>query len=276
MRELPIPRIVVNPWQFLTRSILTPAHRLAVCVDEYAVRPSLLHERFLVATISLDQFCARISIVFRLRAPPVTVHTPTRIRSRRWMSLEEALEIAPCPFGELLRRVFRVSRHCDNRICLSTIPAHNYIERQSSSPHVFGQGIRVREAVAALTRMCGYGNRSVGSLGQELSDGLVSVVALTDFHQAGKMEFHPGFDFARRNAGVRMIRAYYRWQASSVNVTEVLRSKTHDGQLSFVVTNSTMGGDPAVGADKVLAVIYRYQGSEAAAIVREGYTLTLP
>ena len=199
MRELPIPRIVVNPWQFLTRSKLTPAHRLAVRVDEYAVRLSLLHERFLVATISLDQFCARISFVFRLRAPPVTVHTPTRIRSRRWMSLEEALEIAPCPFGELLRRVFRVSRHCDNRICLSTIPAHNNIERQSSSPHVFGQGIRVREAVAALTRMCGYGSRSVGSLGQELSDGFVSVVALTDFHQAGKMEFHPGFDFARRN-----------------------------------------------------------------------------
>ncbi len=151
MRELPIPRIVLNPWQFLTRSILTPAHRLAVCVDEYAVRPSLLHERFLVATISLDQFCARISLVFRLRAPPVTVHTPTRIRSRRWMSLEEALEIAPCPFGELLRRVFRVSRHGDNRICLSTIPAHNNIERQSSSPHVFGQGIRVREADASLT-----------------------------------------------------------------------------------------------------------------------------
>lgn len=175
MRKLPIPRIIVNPWQFLTRSILTPAHRLAVCVDEYAVRPSLLHERFLVATISLDQFCARISLAFRLRAPPVTVHTPTRIRSRRWMSLEEAPEIAPCPFGELLRRVFRVSRHCDNRICLSTIPAHNNIERQCSYPHVFGQGIRVREAVASRTRMCGYGSRSVGSLGQELFDGLVSV-----------------------------------------------------------------------------------------------------
>src|SRR5213080_1149581 len=92
MRELPIPRIVVNPWQFLTRSILTPAHRLAVCVDEYAVRLSLLHERFLVATISLDQFCARISLVFRLRVPPVTVHTPTRIRSRRWKSRHVPLE----------------------------------------------------------------------------------------------------------------------------------------------------------------------------------------
>lgn len=27
----------------------------------------------------------------------------------------------------------------------------------------------------------------------------VSIVALTDFHQAGKMEFHPSFDFACRN-----------------------------------------------------------------------------
>jgi DNA gyrase/topoisomerase IV subunit A len=35
--------------------------------------------------------------------------------------------------------------------------------------------------------------------GQELLDVLVSVVALTDFHQAGKIEFHPGFDFTRRN-----------------------------------------------------------------------------
>jgi hypothetical protein len=49
-----------------------------------------------------------------------------------------------------------------------------------------------------------------------------------------------------------------------------------DGQISFVVTNSAMGGDPAIGADKVLVVIYRYQGTEKAAIVREGYTLTLP
>jgi len=34
--------------------------------------------------------------------------------------------------------------------------------------------------------------------GQELFDVLVSVVALTDFHQAGKMEFHPGFDLTLR------------------------------------------------------------------------------
>ncbi|HKV63921.1 MAG TPA: hypothetical protein VJO16_18585, partial [Candidatus Acidoferrum sp.] len=55
-------------------------------------------------------------------------------------------------------------------------------------------------AFASLTRLGGYGaSRSFGSFGQELFDVLVSVVALTDFHQAGKMEFHPGFDLARWN-----------------------------------------------------------------------------
>jgi hypothetical protein len=75
---------------------------------------------------------------------------------------------------------------------------------------------------------------------------------------------------------VRIIRAYYGWQGSTVNVTELLRSRMRDGQISFVVTNSAMGGDPAVGADKILVVIYRYQGTEKAVIVREGFTLTLP
>jgi hypothetical protein len=76
--------------------------------------------------------------------------------------------------------------------------------------------------------------------------------------------------------GVRIVRAYYGWGGSTVNVTELLRSRMRDGQISFVVTNSAMGGDPAVGADKILVVIYRYQGRESAAIVREGNTLTIP
>ena len=76
--------------------------------------------------------------------------------------------------------------------------------------------------------------------------------------------------------GLRIIRAYYGWGGNTVNVTEVLRSRMGNGQISFVVTNSALGGDPAVGADKILVVIYRYQGREAAAIVREGNTLTIP
>jgi len=75
---------------------------------------------------------------------------------------------------------------------------------------------------------------------------------------------------------LRIVRAYYGWQGSTVNVTELLRGRMRDGQISFVVRNSAMGGDSAVGTDKVLVVIYSYQGTEKAAIVREGYTLTLP
>lgn len=76
--------------------------------------------------------------------------------------------------------------------------------------------------------------------------------------------------------GVRIVRAYYGWGGNTVNVTEMLRSRMRDGQISFVVTNSALGGDPAVGADKILVVIYRYQGRESATIVREGNTLTIP
>jgi hypothetical protein len=61
-----------------------------------------------------------------------------------------------------------------------------------------------------------------------------------------------------------------------VNVTEVLQSRIRDGVLSFVVTNSALRGDPAIGADKILIVVYRYQGKESATAVNEGNTLTIP
>src|SRR6266568_4882007 len=76
--------------------------------------------------------------------------------------------------------------------------------------------------------------------------------------------------------GLRIIRAYYGWQGNTVNVTDLLRSRMYERRLSLVVTNSAMGGDPAIGADKILVVIYRYQGKETATIVREGNTLAIP
>src|SRR6266436_8518407 len=76
--------------------------------------------------------------------------------------------------------------------------------------------------------------------------------------------------------GLRIIRAYYGVQGRTVNVTELLRSRVRDGVLSFVVTNGALGGDPAIGADKTLIVVYRYQGNETATAVREGYNLTIP
>jgi hypothetical protein len=76
--------------------------------------------------------------------------------------------------------------------------------------------------------------------------------------------------------GLRIVRAYYGVQGRTVNVTELLRSQVRGASLNFVVTNSALGGDPAVGADKVLIVVYRYQGTETATAVREGNTLSLP
>ena len=76
--------------------------------------------------------------------------------------------------------------------------------------------------------------------------------------------------------GLRIVGAYYGVQGHTANVTELLRSRIHDGMLSFVVTNGGLGGDPAVGVDKILIVVYRYQGLETATAVREGNTLTIP
>jgi hypothetical protein len=75
---------------------------------------------------------------------------------------------------------------------------------------------------------------------------------------------------------LRIIRAYYGVQGRTVNVTELLRSQVRGGVLSFVVSNGSLGGDPAIGADKTLIVVYRFQGNETATAVREGYTLTIP
>jgi hypothetical protein len=76
--------------------------------------------------------------------------------------------------------------------------------------------------------------------------------------------------------GLRIVGAYYGVQGRTVNVTELLRSQVRDGVLSLVVTNGAMGGDPAVGLDKVLIVVYRYQGNETATAVPERTTLTIP
>lgn len=78
------------------------------------------------------------------------------------------------------------------------------------------------------------------------------------------------------NNGIRIVRAYYGVQGRTVNVTELLRSRVRDGALNLVVTNSALGGDPAPGYDKLLIVVYRYQGTESATAVREGNALSLP
>jgi hypothetical protein len=76
--------------------------------------------------------------------------------------------------------------------------------------------------------------------------------------------------------GLMILRAYWGVQGRTANVTELLRNMQRENGLQVMANNRTLGADPAPGADKVLIVIYRVQGQETAAAVREGNTLTIP
>jgi hypothetical protein len=73
-----------------------------------------------------------------------------------------------------------------------------------------------------------------------------------------------------------IIRGFYGVQGRTVNVTEQLRSMIRDGVLAVRVNNQNFGGDPAIGADKVLIVIYSSHGQEQASAAREGERLIIP
>jgi hypothetical protein len=73
-----------------------------------------------------------------------------------------------------------------------------------------------------------------------------------------------------------IIRGFYGVQGRTVNVTEQLRSMVRDGVLAVRVNNENFGGDPAIGAEKVLIVIYSSRGQEQASAVREGERLVIP
>lgn len=70
--------------------------------------------------------------------------------------------------------------------------------------------------------------------------------------------------------------AYYGTQGHTVNVTDLLRSQVRERGLNIPVGNASMGGDPAVGYDKVLIVVYNFRGVETATAVREGAVITIP
>jgi len=76
--------------------------------------------------------------------------------------------------------------------------------------------------------------------------------------------------------GVLILRAYWGVQGRTANVTDLLRTIQRDNGLQVMANNRSLGGDPAPGADKVLIVVYRVQGQETAAAVREGNFLTIP
>ena len=78
------------------------------------------------------------------------------------------------------------------------------------------------------------------------------------------------------NNSLQITRAYYGLNNRTMDVTQLLRSMSRNGTLVVQVNNNNMGGDPAKGADKVLTVIYRFQGREQTSTVKEGNVLRIP
>ncbi|MHB8500668.1 MAG: DNAJC11 domain-containing protein [Candidatus Acidiferrales bacterium] len=93
----------------------------------------------------------------------------------------------------------------------------------------------------------------------------------------------PGYDGYDRGGRGRndsrdlvILRGFYGVQGQTVNVTERLQSMVREGGLAVRVNNENLGGDPAIGADKILIVIYRFHGQEQATAVPEGNRLVIP
>ncbi|HEX8879285.1 MAG TPA: hypothetical protein VF749_04610 [Candidatus Acidoferrum sp.] len=80
----------------------------------------------------------------------------------------------------------------------------------------------------------------------------------------------PGF------GNLQIVRAFYGLNNRTNDVSQLLRSQIRNNTLVLQVNNRNLGGDPAPGADKVLTVIYRLDGREQSATVKEGNTLRIP
>lgn len=85
-----------------------------------------------------------------------------------------------------------------------------------------------------------------------------------------------GFRDRDHRGRLEILWAFYGVQRQSVNVTGLIQQMVDHGRLAVAVNNRSMGGDPAVGADKMLIVVYRYDGREQAAAVGEGGVLNIP
>jgi hypothetical protein len=76
---------------------------------------------------------------------------------------------------------------------------------------------------------------------------------------------------------LEIIAAYYGWDDEYNDVTCLLQKMVANGRLVVDVTNDSMGGDPAIGATKVLSVVFRVDGEpERSTTVVEGETLRIP
>jgi hypothetical protein len=90
------------------------------------------------------------------------------------------------------------------------------------------------------------------------------------------LEVDPERGFEWHDREFHVMRAYYGGEGHFVNVTQLLRSMKHDGQLYVRVDNRTMGGDPDSHVRKVLRVLYWQDGQRRQIVVPEHGELRLP
>jgi hypothetical protein len=75
---------------------------------------------------------------------------------------------------------------------------------------------------------------------------------------------------------LQIVRAFWGLNNRTADVSQILRGQVQNGTLVIQANNRNLGGDPYPGADKVLTVVYRVNGREQTATVKEGNTLRIP
>jgi hypothetical protein len=103
--------------------------------------------------------------------------------------------------------------------------------------------------------------------------------ASIDARQFANYGGNPGGGFPGPAPGfgnLQIVRAFYGLNNRTNDVSQLLRSQIRNNTLVLQVNNRNLGGDPAPGANKVLAVIYRLGGREQSITVKEGDTLRIP
>ncbi len=76
--------------------------------------------------------------------------------------------------------------------------------------------------------------------------------------------------------GLKMVSAQYGSGTRVTDVTALLGARIAADRLVVLVENNSLGGDPSRGADKVLNVVYEWNGQRYNASAKEGQTLRLP
>ncbi|MEZ5356452.1 MAG: DUF3395 domain-containing protein [Bryobacteraceae bacterium] len=78
------------------------------------------------------------------------------------------------------------------------------------------------------------------------------------------------------SSSLRIVSAQWGWRDRIADVRDRVQSMVQNDRASFKVTNQALGGDPAVGKDKTLVVVYEMNGRTYQSEVKEEKTMNLP